>query len=145
MLRFVIFTLMGLLIGLSSSAYANGDSATAAAAMSSNAYIVEPHPNTTHTPKKKAKHHAHAMVYYQPPSATLYPGSLKYNIVRIAQSFGWNTVVWNVPDDYNWVGTTTITATSFAGILRKLLLNYPLQAQFYQGNHVLVIVPRNLP
>ncbi len=142
MRRIVIFTLLGMLV-LSSFAYANGDSSAAQGV--SSAYVVEPHPNVKNTQKKKERPSHNKIVYYHPPSATLYPGSLKYNIVRIAQSFGWNTVVWSAPNDYSWVGTTTITASSFAGILRKLLVNYPLQAQFYQGNHVLVIAPRNLP
>ena len=125
MRQIVFLVLTSLLFGLSTSAvYANGDSTSSVASVTlphaSSQYLVEPNPTLTKRPaKKKAKPRRPRMTYYQPPSATLYPGSLKHNIVRIANAFGWNTVIWNVPNDYNWVGTTTITASSFSGILRK--------------------------
>jgi len=77
-------------------------------------------------------------------STTLYPGSLKNNITRIAAYYGWKNVVWSAPDDYNWVGTTRVRAANLQGILRKVLKDFPLQAVFYEGNHVLVITPRTL-
>lgn len=77
--------------------------------------------------------------------AVLYPGSLKYNIVRIAQSYGWSTVVWNAPEDYLWIGRTQITTHNLVALFNKVLSGYPVQARFYKGNHVLAIVPRNLP
>ncbi len=76
--------------------------------------------------------------------SVVYPGSLKANIKRIARHFGWQRVVWNVPNDYRWVGVTRIRGKGLAGILRKLLNNYPVQAVFYRGNHVLLIRPRTL-
>lgn len=79
------------------------------------------------------------------PSVMMYQGSLRHNIVRIGHDFGWDTVVWGAPDDYLWVGQARITSNNLSGILNKILANYPLQARFYQGNHVLAIVPRNLP
>lgn len=78
-------------------------------------------------------------------SAVMLPGSLKYNVVQIANQYGWNNVIWQMPDDYTWVGRTRINASSLSSLFNKILSNYPLQAQFYQGNHVLVIAPRNLP
>lgn len=78
-------------------------------------------------------------------TATFYSGSLRDNIVRTAHENGWSTVVWNAPEDYKWIGETRIAAATIQDIFRKLLTNYPLQAQFYNGNHVLAIVPRNLP
>lgn len=80
-----------------------------------------------------------------PVTITLYPGSLEYNIIRIAKNHGWSSVVWNYPADFQWVGLTHITAPSLQAAFIKLLSNYPLQAQFYHGNHVLAIAPRNLP
>lgn len=76
--------------------------------------------------------------------ATVYPGSLKKNIERIAAQFGWTQVVWNVPNDYQWVGQTNIRADKLPGLFTKLLKNYPVQAVFYKGNHILAISPRTL-
>lgn len=76
---------------------------------------------------------------------TLYPGSLKANIVRIARNCGWNNVIWNVPEDYVWVGHTQIVGPDLYNVLFRILAKYPVQAQLYQGNRVLAIVPRNLP
>ncbi|QLH41678.1 MAG: hypothetical protein HWD59_02380 [Coxiellaceae bacterium] len=78
-------------------------------------------------------------------SATVYPGSVKANVIRIARAHGWNTVVWNATSDYRWYGTTRITANNLSSLFSKMLYDYPLQAIFYHGNHVLVIGPRNLP
>ena len=75
---------------------------------------------------------------------TLYSGSLHDNIARLAASYGWRTVVWNVPNDYLWVGRTRLSGNSFPNMLSQVLKDYPLQAIFYQGNHVLVIIPRTL-
>ena len=77
-------------------------------------------------------------------SSTLYPGSLKANISRISAYYGWKDTVWVASVDYNWVGTTSVKAANLQGILRKILNDYPLQALFYEGNHVLVIAPRTL-
>jgi hypothetical protein len=76
--------------------------------------------------------------------AHLAPGSLQANVRSLAKQFGWNQVIWNVPNDYEWVGDVTISAPTFKEILAKVLTNYPLQAIFYHGNHVLVISPRTL-
>lgn len=76
----------------------------------------------------------------------MYPGSLKANIKRIAHQYGWNNVVWGngCGYDYRWVGRTKVVGVNFKEIMRKILINYPVQAVFYEGNHVLVINPRTL-
>ena len=74
----------------------------------------------------------------------IYSGSLRTNITRIARAHGWKRVVWNVPNDYRWLGDTQLRAHNLPGILGQLLQDYPLQAIFYRGNHVLEIVPRTL-
>lgn len=74
----------------------------------------------------------------------VHPGSLRANIERIAGQYGWHRVVWTLPQDYRWVGETRITAQGMSGLFTKLLGKYPLQAEFYQGNHVLVIIPRTI-
>lgn len=76
--------------------------------------------------------------------AVLYAGSLRNNIERIAHQYGWDRVVWTLPEDYRWVGETTIKGGDLPSILRQLLADYPLQADFFEGNHVLVITPRTL-
>ncbi len=76
-------------------------------------------------------------------SAVLVPGSLRSNILTLAQQFGWDQVIWNVSEDYQWTGCVSVSAPSFKGILEQVLADYPLQAIFYHGNHVLVIAPRS--
>jgi hypothetical protein len=78
-----------------------------------------------------------------PDPSTFYPGSLKANIERIAARKGWAQVVWQPRYDYQWTGKTRFEG-DFPEMLSQVLRNYPLQAVFYQGNHVLVITPRNL-
>lgn len=77
-------------------------------------------------------------------TTTVYSGSLKANIERIAGQFGWHQVIWHSPDDYHWVGTVQVGGASVVDIFRQVLKDYPLQARFYQGNHIVVIVPRAL-
>jgi LEA14-like dessication related protein len=71
-------------------------------------------------------------------------GSMQSNIGRIAKNNGWSRVVWKGTKDYNWVGQTRVVGLSFVDVMGKILKDYPLQAVFYQGNHVLVIQPRTL-
>lgn len=78
------------------------------------------------------------------PSLTFYSGSLRENIQRVAKECGWDVVVWKTSYDYNWIGTTHFADTHLPIILHKVLDGYPLQAIFYQGNHILVIAPRNI-
>lgn len=72
------------------------------------------------------------------------PGSLKTNIERVAHKFHWNKVIWRSPNDYRWAAYTKIRGDNLKDILRIVLVNYPLQAMFFEGNHVLVIQPRTL-
>lgn len=84
------------------------------------------------------------LVHKRPISVLVNTGSLKHIVTRIAHNHGWYTVEWNSPNDYLWVGKTRITAANLPGVFDKLLSDYPVQAQFYQGNHVLAIEPRTL-
>ena len=80
----------------------------------------------------------------RPVTVTMFPGSMRANITRIAKQHGWRTLVWNSVNDYSWVGKTTITAPRLTGVFTKILADYPLQANFFDGNHVLAITPRTL-
>lgn len=77
-------------------------------------------------------------------SAMMESGSLQANIRRLARQFGWPQVVWDIPNDYEWVGNVPVRAINFNSLLEKVLKNYPLQATLYHGNHVLVISSRNI-
>jgi hypothetical protein len=83
-----------------------------------------------HTPKQK--------------QIVLFPGSLKTNVENIARQYGWKRVVWNSPNDYRWITYTKIRHDRLQEVMRVVLVNYPLQAVFYEGNHVLLIKPRTL-
>lgn len=85
---------------------------------------------------------AEAVLGERPVSYTLRTGSLKYNITKMVRQSGWGTLVWNVPNDYRWVGNIEISATSIQGALDQLLAPYPVQAVFYDTNHVIDIEPR---
>lgn len=69
-------------------------------------------------------------------------GSLKDNVQRMVNQSGWGQMVWNVPNDYRWVGDISITATSIQGALNQLLGPYPVQAVFYDTNRIVDIEPR---
>jgi len=137
---------------LSLSALANGP-VVVAASTDKNWRTTAPYKAITALPYNASQAKKHSVAKKPsvpcpaPPlySAMLYQGSLKYNIIRIGHNYGWKTVVWEAPEDYVWIGTARITGTSLSAIMNKILRGYPLQAQFYQGNRVLAIVPRNLP
>jgi len=78
------------------------------------------------------------------PTHRFVDGSLRENIMRVASEFGWTTVVWDVPNDYLWVGETSFPQQDLKNILAVALNQLPLQATFYHGNHVLVISTRTL-
>ena len=78
------------------------------------------------------------------PTISVYPGSLKENVERIAAHYGWHQVIWDAPEDYRWVGYAQIQGENLSSVLRQLFADFPLQAVFYQGNHVLYIHPRTL-
>ncbi len=81
-----------------------------------------------------------------PPMFTVVamPGSLKENVERIVAQSHWGTVVWNLPIDYNWNGTMTITAPDVQGAIAQLLANYPVQATFYDKNHIVSVEARRV-
>ena len=71
-------------------------------------------------------------------------GSLKRTTANLAKKFGWK-LRWKVPNDYDWTGTVTLKGNNLPDILRQLIgNNFPVQANFYQGNKILVITPRAL-
>ncbi len=72
------------------------------------------------------------------------PGSLKANVERIVAQSHWGTVVWNLPIDYNWNGTMTITAPDVQGAISQLLAQYPVQATFYDKNHIVSVQARRV-
>jgi len=64
--------------------------------------------------------------------------------MRLGMKLGWPEVIWKAPNDYQWTGKTRVHATNFSEGLGEILKDYPLQADFYDGNHILVIIPRTL-
>ncbi|NNM60520.1 MAG: hypothetical protein HKM04_12010 [Legionellales bacterium] len=78
----------------------------------------------------------------RPVSYRVTTGSLKDNVQRMVKESHWGEVVWNVPNDYRWMGNVTITATSIQGALGQLLAPYPVQAVFYDTNRIVDIEPR---
>lgn len=80
-----------------------------------------------------------------PQYLTGYPvksGTLSSNVKHIVAQSKWGRVVWDAPYDYRWVGDITIHAVSVQDALNQLLDQYPLQAVFYDENHVVDIIPR---
>jgi hypothetical protein len=77
-------------------------------------------------------------------SITLQPGPLRAQLTAIVQEWGWQQVVWQLPHDYQWYGHVQFQSNTLPALLNKLLAPYPIQAVLYQGNHVLVFVPRRV-
>lgn len=75
---------------------------------------------------------------------TLVPGALRAQLTAIAHQWGWSQVVWQVGHDYQWYGHVQFKSNTVYALFSKLLAPYPIQAVFYQGNHVLVFVPRRV-
>ncbi len=107
--------------------------------------------NTADTPLEVLRLRAKQQALQKPTSAsasqpvhTFYPGSLRENITALANECGWHTVVWEPDYDYQWVGLTRFNQQNIKQILGRVLSDFPLQATFYNGNHVLVISPREL-
>lgn len=140
-MRIVIIILLGIFISVS-TAFANGFPKKQPPTPAYDVVNAKKCAVPKKTPAPKKYKMAYIPVGY---SITLYPGSLKHNLIRIGHNYGWDTVVWNAQEDYLWIGTTTITGDNLEKMLTRVLIKYPLQAQFYQGNRVLAIVPRNLP
>ena len=73
---------------------------------------------------------------------TLEPGTLKENIERINQTlpYPWD-IKWKGNNDYRVIGSATVMGKDLYEALDKILQYYPLRAEFYTKNHVLLIVP----
>ena len=75
--------------------------------------------------------------------------SLRANIQLLAQNcrHPWK-VIWKTPYDYHWItdskSNPVIKGHNIKSIIGQTLIDYPLQAVFYRGNHVLVIQQRAL-
>ena len=82
------------------------------------------------------------VTHIEPICVDVHSGSLKQNVTRIVKEAGWETAVWKMPYDYKWVGDVQITANDIQGVLTKLLEGYPVQAVFYNANHVVAFTPR---
>jgi len=78
----------------------------------------------------------------RPRNYKVHTGSLKQNVQEMVAQSKWGTVIWNVPNDYRWIGNITITATSIQDALDQYLAPYPVQAIFYKKNHIVSIIPR---
>ncbi len=77
-------------------------------------------------------------------SVVVHKGSLEKNVERIVRLShdGWRQVIWKLPYDYNWVGTARFRGKDLQEVLSKLLAPYPVQAVFYEKNHIVAIVRR---
>lgn len=69
-------------------------------------------------------------------------GSLKNNIERIIEMGHWKRLIWKLPYDYKWIGSTRMSADSLEDLVARIVTHYPLQATFYKANRVVVITPR---
>lgn len=78
---------------------------------------------------------------YQPYALHVYPGTLKSNLQRIMKTQNWK-MLWNSKYDYHVISEATIHGRNFQDALNKLLLNYPMQAVFYNQNDIMTIVSR---
>lgn len=78
----------------------------------------------------------------KPMVVSVRTGSLKDNVEKITRQGGWHNLVWRPNYDFKWLGNVTITGRNIQDVLAKLLEPYPLQAVFYESNHVVAIVPR---
>jgi hypothetical protein len=72
----------------------------------------------------------------------LHSGSLRENVIHIVEKSRWGHVVWTLPFDYKWIGDITLKGPDVQDILAQLLRPYPVQAVFYDKNHVVAIVAR---
>jgi len=73
---------------------------------------------------------------------TVYPGTLKSNLERIMKNSTYK-LLWNSKYDYRVVNQATIRGKSFDDALNRFLVNYPVEAVFYEQNNIMTIVPRN--
>ncbi|MBB72628.1 MAG: hypothetical protein CMF50_09550 [Legionellales bacterium] len=97
--------------------------------------------NATKPPYQKPPYRK---VKVKPPiEIAIRPGSLRENVNRVVRRGGEGyRVIWELPNDYNWVGRETMTGYDTKEVLAKLLQPYPVQAVFYQENHIIAIKQR---
>jgi hypothetical protein len=76
-------------------------------------------------------------------AATVYPGTLRANVEKLAYQHGKWHVVWKVTNNYKCDGFKRIYARNFKEAIAKLLANYPLQAEFYPKKRILLIRLKN--
>ena len=74
--------------------------------------------------------------------AQLQAGSLRENIKRAGEEGHWGQVVWSLAYDYYWPSDITLSSHSLQELLNKILEDYPLKAEVYPKNHVVVITHR---
>lgn len=86
--------------------------------------------------------HQYQLMPQKPLVVRVTEGSLKQNIERIVDNAGWGKPVWKMDYDFKWTGNVTITGRDIQSVLSKLLDPYPLQAKFYESNHIVAIYPR---
>lgn len=129
-----------MLLSVTSFTFAGGP--TPIATQEFQMFIPKVSPLALHTNKKSYLSHnkRHAEVRY----VEIYTGSLKANVVRLARVYGWKQLIWLPTEDYHWIGSVRFSAQDLPSVLGKILEHYPLQANFYAGNHVLVIKPRTI-
>lgn len=71
----------------------------------------------------------------------VYPGTLKTNLERIMKDSPYK-LLWNSNYDYRVVSQASIRGRNFDDALNRLLMNYPVEAIFYEQNSIMTIVPR---
>lgn len=71
----------------------------------------------------------------------VYPGTLKTNLERIMKNSPYK-LLWKSNYDYRVISQATIRGKNFDDALNKLLMNYPVEAIFYEQNDIMTIVPR---
>lgn len=76
--------------------------------------------------------------------AIVYEGSFKNNLERILRENGWNKIIWKLPNDYRWVGTSRICGPNLLSVVNTITESFPLEVTFYHANHVVTITPRTL-
>jgi len=93
-------------------------------------------------PHACATPHQYPLMAPKPILVKVTEGSLKANVERIVDKAGWGKPIWDMEYDFKWTGNVTITGRDVQSVLSKLLDPYPLQAKFYESNHIVAIYPR---
>jgi hypothetical protein len=91
-----------------------------------------------------AQRHIPSPIFGQTTEFRMHTGPLRPQLQAMAKRWGWNHMVWNVQNDYQWYGEVVLRNRYIVPIMAEVLRRYPIQAVFYGGNHVLVMVPREV-